>query len=201
MYNNCVSYNGNTNSYTNTAQRLLNACNQALSMDYGEQLQQLEEAIMASIDEPSNDEDSQFQFKSGSFQNSGPTSFGEAFLNQPGTSTGSGQYLAKRPKMQQERRFMKNEPKSFSDKKQAFFSLAERNSPRSGSDAEVFVDVETVDERGLPLLKRAPMVQDEAEMCREYATEDNEDNEDYAEIVRRYQSDAHLFNEDYNFDN
>ncbi len=45
LFNNCLTYNGLNNSYTNTAQKLLNACKQACTVEYKDQLKQLEEAI------------------------------------------------------------------------------------------------------------------------------------------------------------
>ena len=52
LYNNCLTYNGPDNSYTNTAQKLLGICTRMCNVEYADQLQQLED--MATQNEDDN---------------------------------------------------------------------------------------------------------------------------------------------------
>ena len=76
MYNNCLTYNGLNNSYTNTAQKLLAACQQACQVDFDNQMSHLEEEINNKIMISIDDDHSQ----SGIFSNTGKSSSAADYL-------------------------------------------------------------------------------------------------------------------------
>lgn len=160
------------NSYTNTAQKLLNACKQACTVVYKEQLKQHEEAIqMALLSEQNPDEENS---QSGVFidNESTPSVFhdNESYDAHPTTSSSANMAtptMNKKPKLNMNKNRVVSNKSSVSNlatdgqltsnklkNKQFFFASmpSNKNSPRSGSDAEVFVDVESIDDRGFPLL-------------------------------------------------
>ena len=236
IYNNCLTYNGLNNSYTNTAQKLLSSCTAACDFDYREQLQQLEEAILMNIQEDNNeDENSQSGYQphrvmprfsaethTDSESNLTPNrNESDNYESYASTSAAASlpapmQSLTKKLKTLNKKiitnnaqprpasgneRLSANMPGLSKKSKQFFFpSMASnKNSPRSGSDADVFVDVESIDDhRGFSHVNmsnkvntknnRANVMQQERRLVEQNEDEnaynqnydyENEDNEEY----------------------
>ena len=169
LYNNCLTYNGLNNSYTNTAQRLLSACRSACQEDYANQMEPLEEEINNKI--IINDEQQELTRNASSISVDALTDSesnlasnyqdNESMDDNPPIPVIS---MAKKLKAMNKNASNSgssrpNTSASFSmqsgqafKKKKGNLLLSNKNSPRSGSDAEVFVDVESIDDRGMSLI-------------------------------------------------
>lgn len=159
MYSNCVLYNGIDNVYTKTAQKLLDTCKQACDIpDYREKFQNLEDQIalayhvnQAPIRHASSvsmDAFTDNESNAGANTTNELSETSTAPLKKPKPNS-----IKKLPVNQNNPNLNVIKPSSsgLQAKKKKIFPMGEivkhKNSPRSGSDAEVFVDVESIDER------------------------------------------------------
>lgn len=199
LYNNCVAYNGMNNSYTNTAQKMLDVCKQVCETEYGDQFQHLENEIALAfqhqnLDDGSNNNtpmrmssrisvDALTDSESNMGMGGGPTTSGnlsyiDESIEQQRSSMASASFsygFMENPpkKIKKTNKNKQPQPQSLMNydayrpmtssaaslksntNKNRFFSFGEtiigtsssRNSPRSGSDVDVFVDIESVDDK------------------------------------------------------
>lgn len=155
MYSNCVLYNGIENSYTKIAQKLLDTCKQACDIDeYKEKFQNLEDQIaltlhvsQAPIRHASSVSMDAYTDNESNTGTAGPSDTVETNLVKKVKSN----TVKKIPANQNTQSLNANKASSsgLQSKKKQNFPMGEivkhKNSPRSGSDADVFVDVESVD--------------------------------------------------------
>lgn len=191
LYNNCLTYNGPSNYYTNTAQKLLSVCSSSCNSEYRDQLQQLEDMALqdaAAADDDDNSESGYNLQRSQSSINTDAITDSESNFEKNDsekreikkTSSNSNlpipmMTLSKQlktlnkkistnqknrishsstPNMKQQASARPSTSGSVTKKNKEFFFPKIQNhkdSPRSGSDADVFVDVESIDDRGYSL--------------------------------------------------
>jgi hypothetical protein len=183
LYTNCLTYNGPNNSYTNTAQRLLEACKTASENEYQEQFQQIENQLLnvassyqqqmrdelsqdnnsnqsgtggpigrsssISVDDPLTDSESRPHNPSQQVfaQNHQVISISNKSIKSSSSSSSSNQQPSVRLNFANLHALNSKASGSKKSSKDNL-TLRMKNSPKSSSDAEVFVDVESVDERG-----------------------------------------------------
>ncbi len=159
LYNNCLAYNGPNNSYTSTAQQLLNACKDGCeNSEWSDQLQQIEDQIERAMqdsfyqDTNSNQSSSQqaaspvcpvdlTQSHAQVFANNQIISISKSKPKSSGGSTSnknSAHQSSKKLNLQNRNFTMMN-------------NISMKNSPKSSSDAEVYVDVESVDDKAVDM--------------------------------------------------
>jgi hypothetical protein len=223
LFNNCLTYNGLNNSYTNTAQKLLNACKKACNSDFKEQLKQLEETIQISLMQDNNNYEENSQgvtYSMDSESNLANSVFNEneMYEVQPSTSSSSAAMMTpnfqlnKKPKLinknSNSKLITNNNNNKVSNRsssggentgniltstklknKQFFFASmpSNKNSPRSGSDAEVFVDVESIDDRGFSFGKQKTSINKSHNFEEEQINEEYEEDDDQMDNYQDYQ--------------
>ncbi len=225
LYNNCLTYNGPDNSYTNTAQKLLNICTHMCTVEYGDQLQLLEDMASQNEDENSmgsyvpnrvqssvsvdtvTDSESNFTVN----QNDADSLEARSASNMPIPMLSLSKKLkslnrkmsTKMPVQQQQRQMMSGKAGTstggmLKKNNQLFFPpVSHKDSPRSGSDADVFVDVESIDDRGYANLigqhrgvsSKGGLVEDDDEDV----VEEDQSNVEMGE----YESDVNVYNEEF----
>ncbi len=228
LYNNCLTYNGPDNSYTNTAQKLLSVCAHMCNIEYGNQLQQLEEMATQNEDDNSlgsyvpnriqssasidtvTDSESNFTIN----QNDADIFEGRSSNNMPIPMLSLTKKLNKKMPMNNlkgsKMPVQQHTPESMSGKagessgsmlkknNQLFFpTMSHKDSPKSGSDADVFVDVESIDDRSYANL----IGQQRGRISREnrIANENDDVIDEYQSNIEmgEYESDVNVYNEDF----